>query len=652
VLERDVDCGVPVTRDHSGFSTRYNGPEYTAFELGRFGAYRGLLSVDSDYTKMEAFLSRHARLEPPRGKAKNPSLVVDVRGARRHLEAKIKDENLGFTDRFLARRAFRSTVDRLHAQGAKQKGVGQITLNWKQRNRFLNRKAPWSSTQNERSQQVASPHRLKQQSITQYLHDINVPEAHRADFRLSQIVAMGEQKRTTILYNPEKHGGNLAKQHRRYLTKLVQDEHNPGVKLKNGCFVINREKALTAISVRRNAEQVYLLKQGETAKLHASVVERYRRFGIPEPDGSRLLDTSKAKDQGKLIWSLERAAVENPGSVKLEKPGVYSLSLEQCQQHHFPGTRKWAEQMPERYPGLNREVSGLRLRPEALLQVRIKGNPDKNTAPLRDDLAPSTKATYSSVSKRLADIPVEQLPKYLAERSDTLSKSGWWVEHGCARRQLRALEMVAGKQGNHALRQQLFEVRSGLEKMQWSACRSVSLSPKQNAAKQPIDSQVFEHLLENTRRSDLELHDSLVITNATGLRPAELQQGVRLSHVAGNTFNVHISTAKKAEGLAGEGALFAVDKGIDRTLEVTDHRLIEVAARHDGYFVPESSKDHLRLRLVEARKDVPGAENISAYSFRNQFKSNLENQGLERSEIALRMGHKSERSQDEYTVEI
>ena len=148
------------------------------------------------------------------------------------------------------------------------------------------------------------------------------------------------------------------------------------------------------------------------------------------------------------------------------------------------------------------------------------------------------------------------------------------------------------------------------------------------------------------KKGDIELADSLQIAKATGLRPHELDTGVKLEQ-AGKTVKVHITTAKKGKGVEGSER-YQADRGIDRVIDVAGGELNGIARRHNGYFRPQSSKDELRNRLQELRRDVEGADHASFYTFRHAYKRRLEEQNLSPEEIAYRMGHLSKRSQKDY----
>lgn len=109
-------------------------PQYHAREL--LDDSRGLFTPKDELSKMDGFLARHGRLET-NWRSKYPRLVIDVRSARRDLEAKIRAEGLDFWERALLRRNFRVTLNLLEIQGARRSyRSGTLTLNWQQKSLY------------------------------------------------------------------------------------------------------------------------------------------------------------------------------------------------------------------------------------------------------------------------------------------------------------------------------------------------------------------------------------------------------------------------------------------------------------------------------------------------------------------------------------
>ena len=165
-------------------------------------------------------------------------------------------------------------------------------------------------------------------------------------------------------------------------------------------------------------------------------------------------------------------------------------------------------------------------------------------APLTGKLAFTTEATYRRVANRQRRISLEERPRYLVQRADELSRSAWWLEHVVMRRELYAMELAAKKAGQEPLRRELNELRTGIEAMDYRALRQEENDSPFNPARAPIPPQVLSKLKQEAKaRGDQELRDAIVISEATGLRPIELSQGVRLE-LDGKTVRIHIQGGK------------------------------------------------------------------------------------------------------------
>lgn len=106
-------------------------PEYRARDL--LHDSRGLFTPADELSKMDVLLARHGRLVTE-WRSKYPPMVIDLRAARRELEAKIRTEGLSFLERAFVRRNFRATVSLLQAQGARRSYLsGTLRLNSRQK---------------------------------------------------------------------------------------------------------------------------------------------------------------------------------------------------------------------------------------------------------------------------------------------------------------------------------------------------------------------------------------------------------------------------------------------------------------------------------------------------------------------------------------
>jgi integrase len=212
------------------------------------------------------------------------------------------------------------------------------------------------------------------------------------------------------------------------------------------------------------------------------------------------------------------------------------------------------------------------------------------------------------------------------------------------------MELAAGQ--NADLRRQCYELRTGVEAMDYQVLRQRDSVQTINPARLAVPPQVVSDLKDVLRaRGDQELLDVLVISEATGLRPGELARGVRLNQLDQRVC-IHIQGGKRHDGVADADTRFRAERGADRVVEVSSPEVSELASRHHGYFRPTSSPDALRGRLRTARQAIPGGEDIRFYSFRHALKNQLEIEGHSREDIAHLMGHRSTRSQANYWTSL
>ncbi len=420
----------------------------------------------------------------------------------------------------------------------------------------------------------------------------------------------------------------------RYLRGMAMRRDQQAVRFGNGgVFLMDRQEAITLIERHQQALHAYEARLGDPSRrdtrIHdARVHDLVVRYGQPNRDGSWQVTPSKPAP----CWRLHQAAALTPTAIQQQPDGRYHVSRAAARAYALPGTPAWAERMSERYAGLTPQHA-----PPDLCTI-VSRDP---RAPLTGKLAHTTQATYAGVARRQAQIPLAERPRYLVERANDLSRSAWWLEHAVMRRELHALEQA---QPHPALT----ELRTGLEAMTYQALRDRAPAPAIRMARQPVTPQAIHDLkAELRRRGDLELHDALVISQATGLRPGELARGVALEQ-RGKSVLIYIQGGKRATGLPETEARFQAARGADRVLKVTSPEVSEIAKRHQGYFRPTSTPDALRARLRDARQGIPSGEAIQFYSFRHALKSQLEGSGESREDIARIMGHRSMRSQEQY----
>lgn len=286
--------------------------------------------------------------------------------------------------------------------------------------------------------------------------------------------------------------------------------------------------------------------------------------------------------------------------------------------------------------------------------VQMQYRADKNQQPLKNELSPSTQKEYSKIARRLENIHPLQMPEYLQKRADQTSRQTWWKEHAVARRMLRSAEKQHFDNGEPEQGKELAATRKNIQGMDYQSNRNQAPTQSHSKRQSQFSGEFYNQLLKDcNKRGDQELHDALVVSRDSGLRPAELQKGVhmRVTNEATNEVAINIQGAKKSKGLEEDApSRYKNDHGQDRLLIVKSEELAELAKRHDGHFKPDSSEDALRMRLERAtdRLDPENEQNFSFYTLRHNSADEMREQGKSRSEIALHMGHISEETQQEY----
>ncbi|WP_158658209.1 site-specific integrase [Agarilytica rhodophyticola] len=285
--------------------------------------------------------------------------------------------------------------------------------------------------------------------------------------------------------------------------------------------------------------------------------------------------------------------------------------------------------------------------------VHMQYRADKNQQPLKNELSPSTQKEYSKIARRLENIHPLQMPEYLQKRADQTSRQTWWKEHAVARRMLRSAEKQHFDNGEPEQGKTLAATRKNLQGIDYQSNRSQAPTQSHSKRKSQFSGEFYNQLLKDcNKRGDQELHDSLVVSRNSGLRPAELQKGIhmRVTNEATSEVAINIQGAKKSKGLEDAPSRYQNDHGQDRLLIVKSEELAELAKRHDGHFKPNSSEDALRMRLERTtdRLDPENEQNFSFYTLRHNSADEMREQGKSRSEIALHMGHTSEETQEGY----
>ena len=269
----------------------------------------------------------------------------------------------------------------------------------------------------------------------------------------------------------------------------------------------------------------------------------------------------------------------------------------------------------------------------------------------KSEISPSeaTRAGYERAARRLEFVPLDQLPQHFEDRREQVARKTWWYDHAVARKTLHAAREDAVAQGLNPQAQRLRALDFELQRLRWKDRDQFSSPQSPLQTRMGCKESVYDELRTAAReRGDLELHDALVICRETGARPCELSRGIHLQAADDDTVAVYLDTAKKSDGNPDAAqAAQRSKKGVDRIQVTNSKDLAEVANRNDGKFQVE---DHRRLqgRLRTLRQKVDGAEGVSFYSFRHNFKSEQAHAGASREEIARQMGHASNATQNEY----
>lgn len=265
-----------------------------------------------------------------------------------------------------------------------------------------------------------------------------------------------------------------------------------------------------------------------------------------------------------------------------------------------------------------------------------------------------TKAHTDGNLKRMRRVRLADLPSHIERRAPHLSATAWRKERADAQR----LIVAAGQAARDAGHEHAVEILDGLEQrltsITYAGSRGRDAGQKRGPSgrRQALREAGYEEMLAIARdRGDLELHDVIVVARTTGARPSEIQSGIVLKSEEGSDrVIVQIASSKKRN--ADAGALHSKDRrerSQDRGFTVRSADLAEVARRHDGFFVAESTRSALQRRFQRLRSKTK-AENATLYTFRHQFKSDLENRGADREQIATAMGQRSVRTQAIYGV--
>lgn len=152
------------------------------------------------------------------------------------------------------------------------------------------------------------------------------------------------------------------------------------------------------------------------------------------------------------------------------------------------------------------------------------------------------------------------------------------------------------------------------------------------------------------RNSPKRDRDAIAVTALTGLRPSELEKGVRIRKV-NESFEFRIQGSKVDERRQKGQAYRTITIPISELRNTVEGRHLIQAQRGQFRQVKlEGSAKAFSARVSRAgARALPGTdERVSPYTYRHAFSARLKSAGRSPEEIAKAMGHRAERSQQEY----
>ena len=154
-------------------------------------------------------------------------------------------------------------------------------------------------------------------------------------------------------------------------------------------------------------------------------------------------------------------------------------------------------------------------------------------------------------------------------------------------------------------------------------------SKRLDLKKLPSDWQ--EQMFNKLKKTGSTYLKAIAVLQATGCRPVELENGVRIEKNYYGDFVITIQSAKGRDGF---------ERKITSSLPI----LAELFSEDEEIVIAK----YKRLSEVLYTISRSLGMSISAYSYRHAFASDLKASGLSQSEIAMCMGHKTLGSQRSY----
>lgn len=232
------------------------------------------------------------------------------------------------------------------------------------------------------------------------------------------------------------------------------------------------------------------------------------------------------------------------------------------------------------------------------------------------NLKSSTLRTYEKIAKRMVNTITTYGDIYHQDVADFISSSR---SKGTYNSRLSAVKYYLSDDA-----EVIESILSRVKKPDFSKVKSKRLDLK----KLPSDWQVL--MVAKLKKTGSTYVKAIAILQATGCRPAELENGVRIEKTYEGDYEITIKSAKGRDGF---------ERKITSSLPILNE-----------LFESEEVVVAKPKRLAEVLYTISRslAMNVSAYTYRHAFASDLKASGLEKGEIAMCMGHRALKSQRSY----
>ena len=232
------------------------------------------------------------------------------------------------------------------------------------------------------------------------------------------------------------------------------------------------------------------------------------------------------------------------------------------------------------------------------------------------NLKSSTLRTYEKIAKRIVNTITTYGDIYHQDVADFISSSR---SKGTYNSRLSAVKYYLSDDA-----EVIESILSKVKKPEFAKVKSKRLELN----KLPSDWQ--KKMVDKLRKTGSSYLKAVALLQATGCRPIELENGVRIEKNYYGDFVITVASAKGQDGF---------ERKITSSLPI----LAEL-------FSEEETVKAKPKRLAEVLYTISRTlgMSISAYTYRHSFASDLKASGLEKSEIAMCMGHRALKSQRSY----